>query len=37
MCGTLDYLSPEMILNKEHDHNVKIKVFFLILKFFKGR
>nr|CAD2176407.1 unnamed protein product [Meloidogyne enterolobii] len=22
MCGTLDYLSPEMILNKEHDHNV---------------
>jgi len=22
LCGTLDYLAPEMILNKSHDHNV---------------
>lgn len=22
MCGTLDYLPPEMILNQEYDYNV---------------
>lgn len=24
LCGTLDYLPPEMIENKDHDHNVDI-------------